>query len=92
MKKINLRGVLETLSEKKMKNVIGGSDTPPRNTPAADFAVGESGGYGLAPCGTPGNQPCLNKKPGDWCVSASGRTGTCKGWPAIPPCLICNLG
>jgi natural product precursor len=76
--KIHLRTIEEGLSESEMKFVVGGSGY----------------GYGSGdpiPCGTPGNQPCLNKTQGDLCTSSDGRRGVCRGFPAIPVCLICWL-
>jgi natural product precursor len=92
MKTINLKGISNPLSEREMKDVKGGAQPGSGGFDQFMLPNDDDAGYGIQSCGDEGKQYCKNKKAGEWCVTDSGRTGVCKGWPAIPPCLICWLG
>jgi len=97
MKKINLRGITESMSEREMKLVKGGVKVEvPAEPPLAevsDIIVGGGGSdcNSLPSCGaTPSQQYCAGKDCGAVCT-ANGKQGICKAFPGIPTCKICML-
>jgi len=91
MKKDNLKGILNPMSDNEKKLVKGGSVTE-MQAPGSPLADGLDAG--IKSCGEPdkGTDYCKGKVAGQWCVTNAGLFGVCKGWPAIPPCLICFTG
>ncbi|MDR2057870.1 MAG: bacteriocin [Dysgonamonadaceae bacterium] len=75
MKKINLKGISETLSEKELKNVMGGVAVLTLSKKEADGTGGGGGGNG---CGSPTGGTCSGA-----CTTAILTDGTCT-WYTIP--------
>ena len=65
MKKINLKGISEILSEKELKNVMGGSSTSSCSTEQCTnrSSCGSGAGY-------PGNNYCVHTTIGCQCATA----------------------
>jgi natural product precursor len=80
MKKINLRGISESLNEEELKSVKGGRDD------------GTGDCYTMPSCD--GSGDCNGRICGEACIqSSSGRIGTCIIWAfAWTTCKTCAFG
>ena len=97
LKRITLKSVSEYLSDKEMRNVVGGdyggSGTYDDPYQLPEVVIKGDPCDSLPSCGDPGKQYCMGKRCGESCTdTTTGRTGTCKAWPGLSTCKICNLG
>jgi hypothetical protein len=90
MKKINLRGISEILSERELKSVVGGVENhmsidfenPDYALDGGSVSAGSGTGdcYNIEPCDNVGD--CRGKVCGESCTqSSTGRLGKCYLWP-----------
>jgi hypothetical protein len=95
MKKINLKGISEILSEKELKDVMGGVTQQSLMARDADSSGGGGGVgecYTMPSCDVAGD--CNGRVCGDACVqSSTGRLGTCIIWAfGWKTCKTCAVG